>query len=446
MSQTVNWERTFNQIADLLTQRTLAGEHALLHLVGEESQFTRFNRGKVRQTGQVTDGRLRLTVMSQGRTCDRTLPFTGEKETDLPLVEAALVEAREELPQLPPDPFLVVPQGAATSREEHPGYLLEADQVPEAVLAPLAGTDSAGLYAGGHCLRGYTDSEGQLHWFETKTFALDYSLFTSEGQAVKGIFAGDQWDASNYQRQIGTSRQFLTLMERPPRSVPRGQYRTYFAPAAVAELIGMLSWGGISEAALRRSGGALRALQQGERLLSPKFNLRENFGRGLTPRFNQWGEVAPTELPLITEGQLVNTLISSRTAQEYGLRTNYAEAGEYLRAPEINPGTLAEADILKAIGTGLYVSNLHYLNWSDQPNARVTGMTRYACFWVEQGEIVAPIQNLRFDESLYRCLGDCLIDLTDTVVCIPEVGTYDYRALGGVWTPGMLVEDFTYTL
>jgi predicted Zn-dependent protease len=89
---------------------------------------------------------------------------------------------------------------------------------------------------------------------------------------------------------------------------------------------------------------------------------------------------------------------------------------------------------------------LHYLNWSDRPNGRVTGMTRYACFWVEDGAIVAPIENLRFDDSIYRCFGEQLVALTDTAVVIPEVGTYDHRSLGGMWVPGAIVDDFVYTL
>ena len=28
-------------------------------------------------------------------------------------------------------------------------------------------------------------------------------------------------------------------------------------------------------------------------------------------------------------------------------------------------------------------------------------MTRYACFWVEGGEVVGPIKDMRWDESLY---------------------------------------------
>jgi predicted Zn-dependent protease len=101
---------------------------------------------------------------------------------------------------------------------------------------------------------------------------------------------------------------------------------------------------------------------------------------------------------------------------------------------------------LAELDTGLYLSNLHYLNWSDRPTGRITGMTRYACFWVEDGELVAPIENLRFDESLYHCLGDRLINLTTTQDFIPETGTYDHRNLGGAWLPGAIINDFTFTL
>ena len=73
-------------------------------------------------------------------------------------------------------------------------------------------------------------------------------------------------------------------------------------------------------------------------------------------------------------------------------------------------------------------------------------MTRYACFWVENGEIVAPIENLRFDESLYHCFGDGLMDLTNFQETIPTIDTYDRRGLGDSRVPGVLVEGFTYTL
>ena len=41
------------------------------------------------------------------------------------------------------------------------------------------------------------------------------------------------------------------------------------------------------------------------------------------------------------------------------------------------------------LGTGLFVGNLWYTNFSDRAACRTTGMTRFATFWIDEGEIVA---------------------------------------------------------
>ena len=115
-------------------------------------------------------------------------------------------------------------------------------------------------------------------------------------------------------------------------------------------------------------------------------------------------------------------------------------------ALDVAPGTLGASEVLAALGTGLYLSNLHYLNWSDPVSARVTGMTRYACFWVEGGEMVGPINNLRWDESLYDALGSQLLALGSQAEISPETGTYGQRNPGGVRAPGALIEGFNFTL
>lgn len=439
-------EQTFDRLVEALLTQLQAEEQLKLTLTGEQSQFVRFNTARVRQAGCVGDGNLTLTLMRDQRSGYRSVPFTGDWETDWQQAQSALAELRQEVPELPVDPYLVLPEGNATSREVHKGQLLLPEVVVETILPEVAGLDFTGIYVGGAIVRAYADSVGQKHWFATETFALDYSLFTSTGQAVKGTFAGNEWDQAAYAAKLADSKRQLERMAQSPKTLPRGQYRTYLAPAAVAELISMFSWGGVSESALQRGGSALGLLQRGEKQLSPAFNLTESFKRGLVPRFNEWGEIAPVELPLIEKGQLKNTLISSRTAKEYGKTPNGAAGGEYLRSPELAAGTLPATEIFKSLDTGLYLSNLHYLNWSDRPTGRITGMTRYACFWVDNGEIVAPIENLRFDESLYRCFGDNLLNLTDFQEFVPEVGTYGNRSLGGVWVPGILVEGFTYTL
>jgi predicted Zn-dependent protease len=439
-------ENAFHQVTVFLREQCCAHEQFTLTLVAEESVFMRFNQAKVRQAGQVQDAILRLTWMCDQRSSYQEFPLTGDWDCDRNFLKTALEALRWELPQLPENPYLVVPQGQNNSREIYAGKLLSADRVATHLLPVVSELDFVGIYAAGMMVRGYADSHGQFHWFATETYALDYSLFTPEGAAVKGTLAGNHWDQAAYIAKIQDSRNQLKRLSQPVKRIERGQYRTYLAPTAIAEILYMLSWGGVSEADLRQGNSCLAMLRRGEKTLSPKFTLRENFKHGLVPRFNEFGEIAPSLLPIIQGGELANTLISSKTAKEYGLVANGAEAGENLRSPEIAPGCLSHPAVLQTLDRGLYLSNLHYLNWSDRPKGRMTGMTRYACFWVEDGEIVAPIENLRFDDSFYRFWGDKLIALTDKQEWVPEISTYGGRSLGGFWTPGMLIEDFTYTL
>ena len=439
-------EVSFNRLFESFLDKKKPLEEFTFKLYRERSQFTRFNRAKVRQTGIVTDGWIELTLMAERRSSFRVFPISGNWEIDWQQADNSFQELREELPLLPVDPYLVLPAGDSATREIYSGKLLASEEVAKTILEAVAELDFTGFYAGGVVSQGYADSGGKRHWFSTDTFTLDYSIFTDSGQAVKGYFAGNDWNHPVYLNKIYDAKQQLELLSRPAKELPRGHYKTYFAPAAVAELLTMLSWGGISEADIQQGNSALAMLASREKILSPKFSLQENFTTGLIPRFNEWGEMAPLELNLIEKGVLSNTLINSRTAKEYDKIPNGADTSESLRSPQISPGNLASENILSSLDTGLYVSNLHYLNWSDRPSGRITGMTRYACFWVANGEIVAPIEDLRFDDSLYSFWGENLIDFTDKQEFIPEVGTYENRQLGGSMVPGMLVKDFTYTL
>jgi len=210
--------------------------------------------------------------------------------------------------------------------------------------------------------------------------------------------------------------------------------------------LAMFSWNGLSEAAIRQGESAFGKMRTEGVMLSPLFSLVEDFTNGRVPRFNDNGEMAPEWVELIAQGRLVNSLTSSRSAKEYGVRSNFAVEGEYLRSPLMAAGNLEDDDILESLGTGVYLSNLHYLNWSDMIGGGITGMTRYACFWVENGEIKAPIENMRFDDSIYRFLGDNLEAVTATVQVNPEVGTYQGREFSSTTCPGILLRSFALTL
>jgi len=501
-------EAAFYRLVEAIDQalETQSNLHFTVSLSGEDSQFTRFSQAKIRQTGRVQDGKIRITLMTgaleaasgmaseaasgmaneaasetaatEKRTATVTLPFTGSFGEDWALLQPALIHLQQELPDLPVDPHCVLPasihrdqpnsHSREVCRESDGAQLLSESALADKVLSPVRALDFVGLYAGGVSYRAYADSAGRRHWFETPAFTLDYSLFgdriylagkspavkspaakgpAAKSQAAKGTIAGRQWQPESYTQSIAAAEKQLALLSRPVRRVPRGSYRTYLAPTAVADLMDTLVLGGgLGESALRQGNSAFGKLAKGEAVLSDLFSLEEDFTRVGIPRFNSSGEIAPARLPIIQSGRWVNSLVNGRSAKEYNQISNGANRQEAMRAPAVAPGTLKEAEILAQLGTGLYLSNLHYLNWSDLTAGRITGMTRYACFWVEAGEIVAPIENLRFDDDLYRFLGEALLGLSDRQTFVPAVGTYNQRSLGGMWMPGMLIEQFRYTL
>ena len=73
-------------------------------------------------------------------------------------------------------------------------------------------------------------------------------------------------------------------------------------------------------------------------------------------------------------------------------------------------------------------------------------MTRFATFWVQGGELVAPVNVMRFDDSLFHLLGDKLVDLTDTAELVLDASSYGARSTASARLPGALIEEMTFTL
>ena len=244
---------------------------------------------------------------------------------------------------------------------------------------------------------------------------------------------------------MDSAKQQLQRLRVPPKTINPGRYRAYLAPAAVEEILQMVGYEGFSAKAQHNQTSCLMRLVRGTHPLSPMVSIRENIGAGAAPGFQSEGFVLPAVTELIRNGSHVGPLISPRSAAEYGLVAN-TRAAEEPDSLQLDGGELDPSGVLKALGTGIYVSNLWYLNFSDPNACRLTGMTRFATFWVEDGEIVAPLSVMRFDDSLFDLFGARLEGLTSTVELRPSVGTYGQRSLQSVLVPGALVDGITFTL
>lgn len=435
-----------NALSDAVLQGTPSGVHCSLHIAAEDSTFIRFNHAKVRQATQVSQAYATLTLTQGMRCAESTLSLTGDLRGDTARLVAAQSELSRDLPFLPEDPHLLRPDVIANTTRDEPGTLPGANAVIDAVATHAQGLDLVGFMASGPLVRAHADSRGQRNWHRVDTFSFDWCLYHATDKAVKALHAGQHWSSDAWARQLQQGATQLPLLGLPPKTLQPGRYRAYFAPSAVSDLLGTLAWGGFSQKEQAVGTSPLMRLVRGEAALHASVQLTEDTGRSIAPAFTPEGFTSPGQVPLVINGRHAHSLCSPRSAREFGLPTNGALAGENPQALSLAPGSLPEAEVLQALGTGLYISNLHYLNYSDRQHCRVTGMTRFACFWVENGELVAPLQVMRFDDDLLDLLGPRLIALTDTAELQQDTGTYGQRQLASITTPGVLVDGFQLTL
>ncbi|MGO9583055.1 MAG: metallopeptidase TldD-related protein [Acidimicrobiales bacterium] len=191
-----------------------------------------------------------------------------------------------------------------------------------------------------------------------------------------------------------------------------GRYEVVLPPDAVADLVIMLG-GSISgrEAEEGRSvfsapGGGTRV---GESLSSHPFSLRSDpFEPGLectpflvVPASGQDVSVFDNGLPIertewISQGRLARLEYHRAAATRSGVRPAASADNLILELPG---ATGSVEDLVGRTERGLLLTCLWYIREVDAETLLLTGLTRDGVYLVEHGEIVASVNNFRFNES-----------------------------------------------
>ncbi len=438
-------EERFDDWVRAIRDALAPGERFVATCAGESTDFVRLNRGKVRQAGSVFQQDLSIRLVSGARHAAHTMSMSGDPREDRDAIAAAVRGLRDVLPSLGEDPYLLLPEHVSDSRSTRGGGLPISEAAIDEVLASAAGLDLVGIYAAGPVWRGLANDAGQRNWHAATTFNLDWSLYDRTDKAVKSAYAGFAWDRGTLDARMGEARERLALVARPAKALEPGRHRAFLAPSALEEIASILGWGGFSARALETRQSPLARMRAGERL-DPRVSIAEDFADGVAPGFQAEGFARPERVALVRDGELVGALTSPRTAREFALEANGANADEMPEAIAMEAGDLPRADALVALDRGLWIGNLWYTNYSDRPACRITGMTRFATFWVERGRIVAPVDVLRFDDTLYRMLGANLEALTSESELSLSSESYRGRQLSSVRVPGALVRELAFTL
>ena len=412
----------------------------------EDSDFARINQSGVRQAGSVSQQSLSLDLIEGRRHAMGSLSLTGRNGIDRERLRALVRDLRAKREHVPEDPLLLYASEPQSTSHVAEDRLPDSHEVLEQVIRQGAGRDLVGVFASGGTHRGFANSLGQRNWDSRYSFNLDWSFYSQGDKAAKASYAGFDWSADEFQERAEGAAEQLRTLAQPARTIPPGCYRVYLAPAALLEIVGMLSWGGFGLRAHRtKTTPLLRMIEEGA-TLHASVAMIENIEDGIAPGFQEAGFLRPPRVNLIVDGVYEDTLVSPRSSLEYGVPTNGASGAESPVSIELAAGRMPREQVLAELGTGIFISNLWYLNYSDRSRCRTTGMTRFATFWVENGRIQAPLNVMRFDETVFRMLGENLLGLTRERELLLDSGTYGNRSTASARLPGALVEDFVLTL
>lgn len=236
--------------------------------------------------------------------------------------------------------------------------------------------------------------------------------------------------------------------------LPAGRYPAILPPDAVADLVPLAAHAASGRDALEghnvysAPGSQTRI---GQRLFDVPFDLRTDpdepgleaipfvAARASSGDVSVFDNGAPIgRQTFVAEGILRRLLWSRAGAARAGAQATFPGDNLILELPG---STATTADLISGSDRALLVTCLWYIREVDPATLLLTGLTRDGVYLVEGGEVVAAVNNFRFNESPL-----------DVLARVRSVGRTE-RALSREWNewfprtamPGLVVEDFNFS-
>jgi predicted Zn-dependent protease len=399
------------------------------------SANTRFARSEVTSCGDVQEDRLSVTVALGKRHASATLnqiDAGSVRET----VERAYRMARvspedpESLPLLGRRRYLAVPSSHDPAVERLSAKE-RATAVKNAIDAAGERLEVAGFveHVSGTTL--VATSQGARGTHRATSMRMSTTARTREGQG-SGWAAGASVRAAEVVPKTIVARAVDKAMRaKSPGALEPGRYTVVLEPAAVVELLNFLNSAlGAREADEGRSFFAAPAGNKiGQKLFSEHVTLKSDPADSMFPS----APFDPEGLPLepttwIDRGRLTALRYTRYWAQKKGKEPTGAHG-----TLTLVPGGHTAEELIAGVKKGLLVTRFWYSRWLDPQSLLVTGLTRDGLFLIENGEVTAPVNNFRYNESVAHLLQN-----------IDAVGRERVRlpAWGGISAPAVRAHDF----
>lgn len=395
----------------------------------------RYARNAVSTSGEVDD--LTITVESSFGTRSGTATVNEVDDASL----EAVVRRSEELARLSPENpefmELLGPQDYGESRAYYDATAsISPEQRAEAALASLTPAREKKVVAAGFLQNSagcsaLQNSKGLFAWYPESTAEFSVTMRARDG-------SGSGWAARdvNDVRELDTgaaSRVALqkALASRNPRALAPGKYTVVLEPAAAFGLLRLMLRAfdaretDEGRSFLSRAGGGTKL---GEQIVDERVTIYSDPGHASVPS-SPWAEDGrPFRRTVWIDNGKVKNLYSSRYWAE---KTDRAA----IPAPDnsIMDGSDASLDeVVAGTERGVLVTRFWYIRPVDPQTLLFTGLTRDGTFLIEDGKIVHPVNNFRFNESPIAMLRN-----------LDALGTPE--RVEGSLVPALRVRDFTFS-
>lgn len=280
-----------------------------------------------------------------------------------------------------------------------------------------------------------------LYRSENRTRALVQQLGTMNGRSsyVRRLSR----DMDDLQESETLNAMLAGLAARPKRTLSNGVYRAVLAPTAVITLLAIYGHIALNGAAYANGTSAV-ANQMGEQIASRLVNLVDDGydQAGLPTTFDCEG-TPKQRVVLIQDGCLAGVVHNTRSA---GLAnttsTGHAVPPDWRFGVGPSPshlllaaGNASEEDLIAECDNGLYIQRVDYVRVIHPKQTLVTGTSRDATKWIENGQVVGDVPQFRFT-----------LKLTDVFSSILELGKARERGetvfMESVCAPAVLVGAF----
>ena len=434
---------TCDQVLDLLGGRA----EALVTRSRGRSALTRFANSRIHQNvdGEVEQVRLQV-VVEGGRSAQAT---TTRVDPDglRRLVDGAIAAAR----LLPADPGFPGLAG--------PAPLMEVDHFDPATAAAIPDDRAAVVedwVTAGQELEsaGYCSTSGEVHVMRSTsglrcasraTMAqVDAILRAADGDGFADGFA--QITSARLAdldgRRAGTRAARKAREGRQPISLEPGSYEVVLEPRAVAAILLFPAWLGFNGKA-HTEGMSFAHL--GEAQFDSCVDIWDDATDPRTLGRAYDAEGTPKRrLDLVRSGVTVGLAYDRRSAAVAGVESTGSSVGSdafggYPGDLFLGEGDQSPEDLIAGVDRGLLVTDFWYNRILDPKTQVVTGLTRNGLFLIEHGVVVAPVQNLRFTQSVVAGLGP------DRVLGLGNDGQLVSNEGGIVHVPSMRLASWSFT-